>query len=301
MPESPTTSPLAVEHPERGTLAVVALWDIDGTVNDETKPESERLGTIAPAKKALDVLQSHNIPSGPITSRSSGEGAIYASAMETTGPNICEDGAVIIPSNKPEESIILSKTDREALAAFITFVQDKFPGEEIISTIFSTREELMQACGHSTVEEAEKSAERHASAYVVPASDEQRAFILDTSDEWNIRAFGEVINLIGKDANKGKALERLDEYAATFWGEKFTGILPIIFGNNTNDVPSLKKAIELGGIGILVSEPEGGYKVKPEDIPASTTLTNAPHGYGILESVKTIQDQLEKRFGLILS
>lgn len=220
--------------------------------------------------------------------------------METSGPSICEDGAVISNPNHKTKPIITSKIDKEALAAFIKFIESNFPNEEIISTIFSTREQLMDACGHSTPEDAERSAMRQASAYIVPVSEQQRSFILEQSEKWDLRAFGEVINIIGNDTNKGKALEQLSGHASSFWGEQIKGIIPIIFGNNSNDLPSFKKAIELGGMGILVGKAGGGFSIDPKDAPEGTTVIDAPHGHGILESVQTIKEFLQKRFEIVL-
>ena len=104
--ENELHEPLVVETEGR-RLAVVVFTDLDGTANDETRPENERLNTIAPAKEAITALEQKGIPVGIITGRSFGEAVLYQNALESRGPIICEDGAVVVlPEGHSKQSVL---------------------------------------------------------------------------------------------------------------------------------------------------------------------------------------------------
>ena len=69
VPQS-TAGPLTIEVD--GELALVAAFtDLDGTANDETLPEADRLGSVGPAKDGFRELQSRcgGISSSVLTDR----------------------------------------------------------------------------------------------------------------------------------------------------------------------------------------------------------------------------------------
>lgn len=279
---------IPIVEKEGKKFGIIALTDLDGTANDETAPESKRLLTITPAKEAISQLQSLSIPVGIITSRSHGEALIYQESLRTKGPIICEDGAALA---LPNRTIILSNIDLHTIRNFLEKTQqelkNKGDASKLISTLTSSVQELQQFAGHSTLEMAKASADRIASAYVVALNPLQRKLVMDGASNWGIRAFGEVINLIGEDANKGNAIHSFSEHASEFY-PNVQGIIPIVFGNNNNDLKLFSEVEKMGGIGILVGHPKGGFFVDESSIPPSVVKSNKPYGIGMKESIPQI-------------
>lgn len=307
---------------ERGSkkLAIICFYDIDGTVNNEKVKESERLATISPAKEALQTLKSVGISSGPITSRSFGEAQAYQNTLASTGLVICEDGAVIVlPAGFSDEqraqltkrglrttthagrvAIIVSSVDTTTIGSLITRVTEE-SGQPMISTLFSPPKEIQMTIGHSTEEAARLSAERIASAYIVNPTTEQERLLKEYAPDVGIRLFGKLLHLIGADAHKGTALQLLHDHAdILFPDEHVEGILPIAFGNDTNDVELMKQAHSLGGIGVLVPHPNNDFIVPPDQIPKYVIKTDAPYGMGMVEAIPRVFQQLNQQFGLAL-
>lgn len=296
--------------------AIVSLYDVDGTVNDQG-PEAQRLDTIGPGKQALSRLHALGIETGPISSRSTGEALLYAQHLNSRGIMVSEDGGVIIlPTAHMMEGIrnrvrsaietttnrsliLMSATRLEDIQAMLDDVQSQVPTEPLISTLTSTPSQLQEVAGHGSQDMAQKSAERFASAYVVPTSAMQRDVLLQKSEAAGIRAFGNPVNLIGPDVNKGKALRFLHDNAADIYGDaRVKGIFPILFGNDVNDIPGFAFAQEIGGIGVMVAKPDGEFRVDVKDIPEGTLLRREPYGYGMKAAVDVIVQQLSTRYAL---
>lgn len=290
-------SPPIVEKEGR-KFAIVVLTDLDGTANDETLPEAKRLSSVTPAAEAISALQNLNIPVGIITSRSHGEALIYQESLHTKGPIICEDGAVLA---LPDRTLVLSKVGRRNLQQFLEEVekQTKKMGEtaQIISTLTNTAEDLQRAAGHSTLELARASADRVASAYIADPTPLQRKIVMQEAPKWGIRAFGEAINLIGEDANKGSAIVALDEHAKEFYLDA-QGIIPLVFGNNNNDLKLFYEAERMGGVGVIVGHPQGGYFVNESHIPRSVIKARKPYGNGMQEAIPQVLQFLLNRYNL---
>lgn len=324
-PENNSFKPLIVEGRGR-RLSIVAFTDLDGTVNDETKPESERLNTIAPARDAVAILESKNIPVGIITGRSFGEAVLYQRELGSHGPIICEDGAVVIlPEGHSQQSvlgaisdvhqivthegrvaIVLSKIIISNLAGFLGFTQkeltrlDPYHRNQIISTLSSTPEEIKNIVGHPTIETARLSMDRLASAYIAQASDSELDYIERNSTAWGIRTFGVPLHLIGIDADKGRAIQFINKHANIFFPKQVgvDGIIPITFGNNINDLRLAEEAQKMGGVSVIVGRPGGGYSVKEDEIPNSVIKTQEAYGKGMLLAIPEILSRLKSRYNI---
>lgn len=324
--KDPTFRPLTVEL-EGQRFSVVAFADLDGTINDETYPESERLGTITPAKNARATLETKGIPVGIITGRSFGEAVLYQQALNSHGPIICEDGAVvvlpegysqrqvlgIIPkdyqlvAHEGRISIVLSAITVNEIREFLDRAQKGVmrsglsSGTPIISTLFDSPETIQKLMGHKTNKEAKLSMDRLASAYIVQASEDELNHIKRNAGVWGIRTFGTPLHLIGIDADKGSALQFISKYARLFFpsqDKNIDGIVPITFGNNTNDLRLAEEAQKMGGISVLVGRPGGGYFVPETDIPTTVIKTKEPHGEGMEQAIPEIFSRLRKTYNI---
>lgn len=310
-----SSSPLTIET-ERGRLAIIAFYDLDGTSMDETLPESERISSIYPARSTLHQLGKRNILSGPITARSFGEAIAYQNALETSGITICEDGAVIcLPKNTNTQSmnqddyrimqhggrdvVVLSKIDLMTLKRFIEEAQKK-AGEKIYSSLTTPVEELMGIAGHHSEEFAKYSVDRVASAYIAGVSDKVRSTVTELAADWHIRAIGGAINLNSEDANKGDALQFVADHPEVFFpSQNIQGIIPIIFGNRHNDLEVFKVAEKLGGVGVLVAHPDPkvGFWVDEKDIPNNVIKTpNEAYGFGMYRSLPQVFNALNEKY-----
>lgn len=303
-------------------LAVVVLSDLDGTAQDETLPEQERMGTIQPAKRALHRFESNNIPAGINTGRSFGEAEEYRKALGINGPIICEDGAVTVFPEGIDPLVakqagavqhegkwvkILSKTNRDTIAEIVNrsgaVIRERGLGDgQLVNTISSTPEQIMAIVGHPTAEAARLSADRLASGFIAGATPEQIDIIKKIAEEMGVRTFAEPLHLIGKDAHKGHALESVNAQADKFFpGLNVQGILPIAFGNNVNDIAFMEVCREInGGIGVLVGKPGGGFFVDEAKIPDYVIKASSPYGLGMEQAVPQILGDLNQRFSLQL-
>lgn len=306
--------PLVVEQEGR-RLAVVAFSDLDGTANDETIPEKDRIFTIGPARETLQAFEQKGIVSGVNTGRSFGEAQFYMKKLGVGGPVICEDGAVVmLPSSVDspdaariggishdgEWAVVLSKSTRSTVADIVQ-KSEKELGVSLVNTVTSSAEDIKEVVGHPTVEAAAFSADRLASGFIV-ATPEQSEIISGIANTYDMRTFGVPLHVIGRDAHKGHALKFINEHADVFFpGMNVQGILPIAFGNNVNDLAFMETCREVNnGIGVLVGKPGGGYFVDEEKIPDFVIRTQAPYGHGMKEAVPQILAQLNNRFQLDL-
>lgn len=315
-----TQSPLIVEREGR-RLAVLAFTDLDGTANDETLPERDRLASIGPAIETVLRLQARNIPVGGITGRSFGEALQYQDMLGATGFTICEDGAVIVlPQGAVEHAgrenvvakfgedrvarlrdhdvLLLSSINPDVLRELL----DRVPN--LITTLSNSPEEIQHLIGHPTPEAAALSGERLASCYVADPMREQVDQIHAEIAKAGlpIRTFGWNTNndrrgplhLIGTDANKGMAVQVVNDNIGLFLpgAERVDGILPIGFGNNVNDVKLFSQLEGMGGIGVIVGKPGGGYWINEAQIPHTIIKTKHPAAQGMLEAVPTIFQRL---------
>ncbi|MGH7203336.1 MAG: HAD hydrolase family protein [Candidatus Levyibacteriota bacterium] len=302
-------------------LAVVAFSDIDGTINDESLPEKERLNSIAPAKEGLISLEAHGIPVGLITARSFGETQVYQKALGNKGFTICEDGAVVVlhsstitEANKNnlskhmklvkhngEFAVLLSKVDTAKIKEFLTTIinQAAQQGSQqtLLSTCTSTPEVLLKDIPYETLTDAKRSRDRIGSAYVRNTSAIQREIMHSLAPSWGMRVFGEPqhMHIIGKDAHKGNALQFINDNIKLFLSQstEVDNMLPVVFGNNVNDVPLFKQAHDMNGIAVLVKNAKGGYSVPEKEIEPYILKAQQPFGYGIAEVIPQVLKNLQ--------
>lgn len=311
-------NPIIIEEREK-KLAVLAFTDLDGTVNDQGVPEKERLATITPAKEAIEKLQKHGIPVGIVTARSFGETMVYQEALGTQGFTITEDGAVIIlPPNIQEDTtqlsqknhivsheqqtaLILSNAELPKIKDFLKHVaeqlQRKGLPQNIVSTCTATPQVLKDLIHYQTIDDAVRAADRLASAFIRDVTEEQYEVITENADAWNLRITGKPhhAHILGKDADKGGAIQFINDNINLFLPDMkdVNGILPIVFGNDYNDLRLFEEAHKLGGIGIIVKDSKGDYRVPADEIPSYVIKTEGAYGYGMKEALSAIFEKLK--------
>lgn len=288
------TPSLIVDHPQRGRLLVTAHWDIDGTVNNESLPESQRMATVHDARQAVGALAAMGIFSGPISARSHGECQAYHAALEAGGCIIAEDGAVLetigMPASASPGICVLSRSTRSDIVRCIERTSMGL-GRPLESSLTASPDRIAEVIGHGDVRAATLSADRRASAFLLNVRDDERPVIDRYARSHNLRTFGTPLHLLPMDVSKGKALLHLDGLIERTQDD-LRGIFPIVFGNSTNDASALKQAVALGGIAALVAQRSGGYAVAAEDVPTETIMTSAPDGAGMLEALVLIRERL---------
>lgn len=310
-------NPLIIER-EGIRLAVLAFTDIDGTVNSQAVAEKDRLATITPAKNAIEELQKNNIPVGIITARSFGETKLYKDALGVEGFNVAEDGAIIILpqyieeispaliqknhtiSHENEKVIVLSKVETPIIKDFLNDMIKQLKKadltQNIISTCTSTPQFLMEHIKYHTLNDAIRAADRVASAFVRDVTEEQYKIITKNADSWNLRLVGTPhhAHILGKGANKGTAIKFINDNIDLFLpsDNNINGILPIVFGNDYNDIPLFEQAHAMGGIGVIVKNAYGQYRVPEKEIAQYVIKTENPYGYGMNEALPRIFEKL---------
>lgn len=305
---------------EGRTTGYIGFTDLDGTANSDHTPEAEKIKSTGPARRAIYELQSRGIPVGVITSRPYGEANLYGSqqVLNVQGPIICEDGSVIInPSIEVDlelrpmdgvllrkgRSLVLSEVSVDDIGNFLLDVEkeamrkDPNGSSELVSSFTSTARRLQEIAGHATLELAELSRQRLASAYVLAATQTQRELILSGVQERRMRANVRVnhpIELFGASANKGRALRTVLENPDVFFPymELVDEFRPIAFGNAYNDLPLFEEVLKRSGMAILVSDEMGQYAVKDEDLDLRI-IKSGPYGYGMLASLSRIFSALQ--------
>lgn len=302
---------------------IVAITDLDGTANDETVSESRRISTISPAKEAYRRLEEVGISVGISTARSAGEGELYAAALAISGIHIAEDGGVLVlPKDQKDKAtiglnsnfptvnhqewrvLLLSKVGIDKIREFFELVEreakllDPERYLPMVSSVLSTMEDLKTAAGHYSLDLTRLSADRLASAYTF-ATDVHLRVMAEHAERFGIRHFRrnpkDPVMIFGADAHKGNALLALNSHAADFYGPDVAGIMPIVFGNSSNDIPLFEEAIRLGGKTVLVAHPDKnvGYAVNRSLVPEGTIFTKGPYGYGVLEAIPQILNRLD--------
>lgn len=311
-------NPVVIKKGEK-RLAVLAFTDIDGTVNSQGVAEKDRLATITPAKDAIEKLQKHNIPVGLVTARSFGETKLYIDALDIEGFTIAEDGAIIILpqyvektqpgltqknhiiSYEQENVLILSKVETPVIKDFLNFITkqlvEKNIPENLISSCETTPQVLKEIIKYQTLDDAIRAADRVASAFIRDVTEEQYKIITENINSWNLRVTGTPhhAHILGKDTDKGNAIKFINNNINLFFptDKSIDGILPIVFGNDYNDIRLFEEAHAMGGTGVIVKDANGQYKVPKKDIAPYVIKTKEPYGYGMNESLPQIFERLQ--------
>lgn len=300
-------------------LAVFAFTDLDGTVNNQAVLEKDRLATVTPAKEAIQELQNHGIPVGIVTARSFGETMLYQEALGANGFTITEDGAVIILPNNIQENIkklsqkkhvvthdkqaaiILSEVELSTIKDFFEYVKEQLAekrlSQDIVSTCTSSPQALKELIKYQTIDDAKRSADRLASAFVRDITVEQYKVISENAVCWKLRVIGNPhhAHILGKDADKGSAIQFINDNISLFLPtvKDIDGILPVVFGNDYNDLRLFEETNVMGGISVMVKDVKEHYRVLEEEIPSYVMKTDGAYGYGMKEAIKLIFKELE--------
>lgn len=303
------------------TCLLIGFSDIDGTINNEHVPESERLGTIGPARDGVALLQSLGVPVGICTARAQGEAQMYARAIGARGPVISENGACTVYPNGD----IVTIGDMREIRQCVAVIEERI-GRAVVSTLdlhalearWAQQQEMglhvENDLGHATVEALRLSASREASAYLSGLNEYERSVAFAVAESFGFKPFGDLLHLISPRADKGVALDAL---CARYVGEEVSlyskdgsvsnavidRVTPIVFGNGENDLALFSCAIERGGYGVLVADP-----VKPSGFhfdvnskpphPRTLITPGAPFGHGILAAIPKIVSQLKADYGI---
>lgn len=252
-------------------LAPVVLCDIDGTLNDERRPEGERLATVGPARAALAPLAAMGVPVVLVTARSPSEARRYAAAVGASQVAVVEDGAALSAAGRDRP---LGPAPLDAIRALLAEVRsavgDRLPASCDPPGTWTRGDatEILRA-----------SAGRVASAVVPGASPAARQALARLAPSRGLRAFGETVNLVPAVADKGTALGYLHAHAGALLGRDVGGVLPLAFGNGPNDLPMFLAAHELGGLAALVHDAEAPLDWLP-NLPWLHRLAR-PHGHGV--------------------
>lgn len=307
------------------------LSDIDGTLNNEHLPESERIHSIGPAREAIETLQSLGILVGICTARAQGEAELYAGAVGARGTLISEDGACTTSPRGERVTIGDIREVRECVAVIeerlgrsLVSTLDREALEESWRTQVAARENgqslLLPAhendLGHSTIEALRLSAARVASAYIGGLASDERAIAIGIAEAYGFRPFGALLHLITRRANKGVALDALcesfrDRPVSVLDGSgarksvHIDRATPIVFGNGENDLPLFSSAIERGGYGVLVGDPvrAGGFHFNIQARPphGKTIVTfGASCGHGMKAAIPELMSRVLDEYGIAL-
>ena len=313
------------------TCLMLALSDIDGTLNNEHVPESERIHTIGPAREAIETLQRCGILVGICTARAQGEAELYAEAVGARGWLISENGACSTSPQGERMTIGDMREIRECVAA----IEERL-GRPLVTTLdrealearwqkqVTARREGKDASSpihendlsHSTVEALRVSAARVASAYISGLALGERAIAIAIAEAYGFRPFGDLLHLIHRRADKGVALDGLCE---SFRGQEVSArdasgcrksvridrVTPIVLGNGENDLPLFASAIERGGYGVLVGDPvrDCGFHFDIQKRPPhrNTVLTyGAPFGHGMKAAIPVLISRVRNEYGIAL-
>ncbi len=330
-------APLIVELPTSEELiqrtGIIWLSDIDGTANDQSLPENERLESVGPARQVVTRVQSWGIPFGLISSRTLPEVVRYQQALGCVGGAIIEDGLGIeVPEYadlqtlraQMTQSMHLVEHDGHSLLVFDTpgamerigaFLQtvEELSGQKLVSSLTQTPEdvaELQRIAGHGSLEDAKRSAVRFASAYVPKPTQKQRDFLHEQSRVTpGIRIFddphGNVIHILSGHANKGTALAWINDHPSLFFpkGTMVDRVYCIVSGNHTNDIPLMEAAYQRGGMGIFVAgpEPDKYFLSDLNRLPPRTIITSAVAGEGLVEALPRVTNSLVQDLGIQLT
>lgn len=304
---------LLVKAPRTGaTLLICALTDLDGTANDEHVREDLRLATIAPARDAFAVLAASGVVTGICTARSSGEARHYQRELNVTGPLISENGAVVRFPDGSREVF----GDLGTLAAAVNTITARLRRPVPHSLDWAgleaawereRRGESPALLGHPDRESLRRAAEREASCFLVGLTPEEKRLVAGLAGELGLACFGELLHLIARGANKGRAMEALNAHLLhrpPEQGLKPDRVAQIVFGNGENDLPLFASALRAGGAAVLVGDAttEHGFHFDPmqHPVPEGTiSLRGVSHGHAIRQSLPLLREFFAARYGVV--
>lgn len=291
-------------------LLLLGLTDLDGTANDEHLAEHARLGSIGPARDAFAALEHAGIPIGICTARSFGEAAHYRTALGVTGPLIAENGAVRALADGGRQRLgdpagLAVAVERIAAAVGRRFAHSL----DLPSLELAWQQEQQPGApvylGHPDLPSLRRAADRLASCFLVGLTQAEKSVATQIAADLGFDAFGELLHLIPRGADKGTALALLlEEYRRVSAPEgELPEVVPLVFGNGVNDLPLFRQAVSAGGLAVLVGDAttNSGFHFDPAEhpVPAGTLcFRGLSHGHAIRASLPPIAQALRDRHGL---
>lgn len=176
-------------------------------------------------------------------------------------------------------------------------------------------QEAMHTIGYERVEDLLDAAHRLSTCFLLSSDygtydqskgmDERRLMLRAVALEHGVEVFAPRLpHLRGSDASKLAPLMLLNQHASLFFGRETSGILPLVWGNNDNDVKLMRNISALDGLGVVVGHPDKakGHYVQVADVQSPDVYVAEGHsGYGMVEGLAFIRDTLAQRFGLVLA
>jgi len=330
---------LVLESKENSQIRRTTIFigsDIDGTINEEHLPESQRIDSDAvnSAKDAFKEYESRGISVWLISSRTYEEVSMYKDRVVAHGGAIFEDGlGVEVPkgadvNNLPQVTegnyhvveyngrsiLVLAPLDSLGrIQAALHQVEAKTNTPLISSFIHDASgnvdikklEVLQQTAGHFSQSEALKSTVRFASAYIADPTEEQREVLKTTvssQENLRLRDHGKIIEVYGSQNHKGIALQLVLKNPQFFFPDRhLNSVFPIVVGNKENDVEMMNEAIATGGIGVLAAGPlENQYWIDQSSVPEEVIKTTKVAGHGLKDVAPQVLGRIEQKFNIKL-
>lgn len=294
------------------TVLVCALTDLDGTANDEHVPENSRLATIIPARDAFAILARSGLVTGICTARSTGEARQYQRELRVTGPLISENGAVVSFPDGSQEVFGDLNTLKQAIDRISARLKRPIPNSIDWASLEAAwkkeqRGETPAFLGHSDRESLQRAADRNASCFLVGLSREEKQIVTELAAGMGLTCFGELLHLIPRGVDKGRAFAALNEHLLNLPPER--GLRPdivaqIVFGNGENDLPLFEQALKAGGAAVLAGDSTTSngfhFDIARHPVPKGTiTLPGVSHGHAILQSLPLLKEFFIEKYGVI--
>jgi hypothetical protein len=161
--------------------------------------------------------------------------------------------------------------------------------------------------GHPDRESLRRSADRHASCYLVGLSPDEKAVVAGIAGEMGLTCFGELLHLIPRGVDKGRAFAALNAHLTAIppqHGLRPDMVVQIVFGNGENDLPLFGQALKAGGQAVLVGDATtlGGFHfdIARHPVPESTImLPGVSHGHAIRRSLPLLRDFFAEKHGVL--
>jgi predicted mannosyl-3-phosphoglycerate phosphatase (HAD superfamily) len=292
----------------------IVLSDIDGTAVDETLPERRRLSESSqPAAETFRRFASElQVATGLCTARAASEALKYGARLNAlSAPAIAEDGGVIllpkewgdigqlamrfdpvpgVRSLREIEGHVAVLTTDDPMGRIHRTLERFDPMSTFVTSLSSAEQLLDSSIGYDTVESAELARGRLASAFIELSDEEAKSDLVRRAAGEGLRVFGltHLPHLIPQDVSKGSALRVLRDMYHALHGRE---LRPIVFGNNENDLPMFDVAHEMGGAGIIVEHPSGGFLVQTGD---HVIKAHGAFGHGISSSFDIVSALIKK-------
>ncbi len=284
--ENPMTDTKQIPTP----LPLLIVTDLDGTLLDHNTYSFEA------ALPALERCRAAAIPVVPNTSKTRAELTVLRERLDSTDPFIIENGSAICI---PEQQIQLHGDetsfnegfvelplgiDIEAVHKILAPLRTGFRFEafsdwsldQLVANTGLTREEAESAC-----------LRRYSEALLWQDSDDKKREFIELLKQQGLHALqgGRFLSVLGAEANKGAALERLKQLYRPVLGDTPT---VIALGDSHNDEAMLNAA----DIAVIVANP-ASKTPQVEGPEVIYSKANGPAGWN--EVIQSLLDRFEVR------